>query len=170
MLIAASELLKAKLPDHAAHDAATSPLNLKLQPTDGQRRAGNYSKGHTSVAGVPISIENPAGSIRRQDWAPLTAHYGYIKRTEGADGDHVDVFVRPGTANDWAGDVYVVNQLDGAGRFDEHKVMVGWPDERSAVRAYAANYPRGWRVGPVVTMSSADFRAWVRDGDHTQPA
>jgi hypothetical protein len=162
-------LLKLQSPDTAAHEAATSPLNLRPQPTPAQASAGNYKKGHTSVAGIPITIENPAGSRRRPEWAPMTAHYGYIKRTEGADGDHVDVFVRPGTANDWVGDVYVINQVTPDGAFDEHKAMVGWTDERSAVRDYAANYERGWRVGPVTSMSSGQFRTWVREGDHKRP-
>jgi len=162
-------LLKVKPVDNAAHDAATSPLNLKRPPTERQAKAGNYPKGHTSVAGIQISIENPAGSLRSAKWAPLSAHYGYIRGTDGADGDQVDVFVRPGTANDWVGDVYVVNQLDASGSFDEHKAMIGWADERSAVRAYAANYPRGWRVGPVSTMRSSDFRNWVRNGNHKAP-
>lgn len=163
------ELLKLMLPDTAAHEAATSPLNLKKPPTPAQARAGNYAKGHTRVAGIPITLENAAGTQRKPGQLPLTAHYGYILRTEGADGDHVDVFVRPGTANDWVGDVYVINQVDATDRFDEHKVMVGWPDERSAVRAYLGNYPKGWKLGPVTTMRASEFRTWVREGDHKVP-
>jgi hypothetical protein len=170
-LLGLAALLKAAMPvDQAAHSAATSPLNLKRPPTPAQAKAGNYAKGHTSVAGIPITIENPAGTRRKPDQQPMTAHYGYIRGTVGKDGDQVDVFVRPSTANDWVGDVYVVNQVNADDRFDEHKAMIGWPDERSAVRAYLGNYPRGWKLGPVVTMSSAQFKRWVQTGDHTVPA
>lgn len=163
-------LLKRMRPDDAAHDTAMSPLNLRPRPTPGQQRAGNYKKGHTHVAGIPITIENPAGSIRKPGYSPATAHYGYIRRTTGADGDHVDVHVRPGTDSDWVGDVYVIDQLTADERFDEHKTMVGYSSEREAVRAYLGNYPRGWKMGPVTTMSAANFRTWVRSGDHTRPA
>lgn len=155
--------------DAAAHDAATSPLNLKRTPTEAQAAAGNYPKGHTKVAGLPITIENAAGSRRRPEWPPLTAHYGYVRGTVGADGDHVDVFLRQGTPNDWTGPVFVVDQTDAEGAFDEHKCLIGWTDQRDAERAYLGNYDRGWRLGPVSRMTAEEFRAWVRTGDHTQP-
>lgn len=155
--------------DSAAHTASTSFLNLLRPPTEGQARAGNYKKGRCKVAGLPITIENAAGTRRKPEWAPLTAHYGYVRGTEGADGDHVDVFVRQGTPDDWEGPVFVVDQYHQDGTFDEHKCMVGWTDRSDAVRAYLGNYPRGWGLGPVAQLTAAEFRAWARSGDTQTP-
>jgi len=154
--------------DAAAHSAATSPLNLRPSPTEGQRSVGNYKKGHVRFAGLDVAIENPAGSYRRPEWPPMQAHYGYIKGTEGKDGDHVDCFMRPATPIDWRGDAYVINQLDASGVFDEHKVMLGYDDQRSAEKAYLAHYPRGWRLGPVAVMSLSRLREWLA-GDTLEP-
>lgn len=148
--------------DAAAHSAATSDLNLLRKPTAAQAKAGNYKKGHHTLIGLPLTIENPAGSHRRPQWPPLSAHYGYVRGTEGADGDEVDVFVRPSTPDDWTGDVYVVDQVDADGDFDEHKCMIGYDNEKQAVAAYAANYTAGWVVGFVTTMPVDDFVAWVK--------
>lgn len=162
-------LLKAKMVDAAAHDAATSDLNLLRKPTERQAEAGNYRKGHTRVGGLSIAIENPAGSRRRPAWPPMVAHYGYVKRTAGADGDAVDVFVQPATPNDWDGTVFVIDQTDGEGGFDEHKCMLGYDDQASAMRAYAAHFPDGWEIGPVTALSLAEFKAWLSDGGTTGP-
>lgn len=154
--------------DAAAHSAATSDLNLLRAPTKAQAEAGNYRKGHTMVSGLRIAIENPAGSRRRADWPPMVAHYGYVKGTEGADGDHVDVFLRPAISDDWVGTVYVVDQCDADGDFDEHKCLLGYDSQREATQAYLAHYPKGWRLGAVTALSLADFKAWLKT-DTTQP-
>ncbi len=162
-------LLKARPVDEAAHDAATSDLNALRKPTEAQARAGNYRKGHTRIAGLAIAIENPAGSKRRPEWPTLVAHYGYVKRTEGADGDAVDVFIQPSTPEDWDGEVFVIDQPNAAGGFDEHKCMLGYASRQEAVDAYLAHYPSGWRLGPVTAVSVTDFKAWLRDADTTKP-
>ena len=97
----------------------------------------------------------------------MSDHYGYIKRTEGADGDQVDVYVGP---SEKSKRVYVVNQIDQrTGRFDEHKAMLGFSNQAEAVKAYRANFDEGWKVGPVYGMSMAEFKAWLKDGDTTRP-
>lgn len=159
--------LLAKNLDAAAHSAATSDLNLLRAPTEAQAKAGNYRKGHAVIGGLRVAIENPAGSRRRPEWPEMVAHYGYIKGTEGADGDHVDVFLRPSTDEAWAGTVYVIDQCDADGDFDEHKCMVGYDDQRSAERAYLAHYPKGWKLGPVTALSLKDFKAWLKTGTKT---
>lgn len=157
--------------DTAAHEAATSPLNELPEPTEGQIEAGNYQKGHVRVAGLDVSIENPQGSKRRPEWPALKSHYGYIRRTEGGDGEHLDVFVRPGTPADYDGPVYVVDQTNEKGEFDEHKVMFGWPSEAEARKGYAENYTKGWKVGPIRKFKSpAEFRQWLKTADTSQPA
>ena len=158
------------LTDRAAHEAATSPLNLKPQPTEAQRHVGNYPKGHVKVAGLDISIENPAGSHRRQEWPALRSHYGYVLRTEGADGEQVDCFVRVGTDPDYDGDVHVVNQVKADGSFDEHKAIIGHETAEGARQAYLENYERGWTgLGSMVSLPMEDFKAWLAEGDTTKP-
>lgn len=159
--------------DAAAHEAATSPHNDKPAPTEAQADAGNYAKGHTKVAGLGVTIENPRGSTRsgkRPDgstWShQMSDHYGYIKRTTGADGEHVDVYVGPHVESE---KVFVVDQVDAAGKFDEHKVMLGFSSKDEAIAAYSSNFDAGWKVGPVTEMSAEQFKGWLKDGDTTKP-
>lgn len=154
---------EAKPVDAAARQAQT--------PTEAQKKAGNYRLGHTRIGGMAISIENEAGSQRKPGWPPLADHYGYLKGTIGKDKDHVDVFVRPGTPEDYSGPVHVVNQVNKSGAFDEHKAVLGYPDVAAAREAYAANYSPGFKVGPISTFPSVEaFKVWLKDGDTTKPA
>ena len=103
--------------DHLAEDADyytklervenAISLDQLPEPTEAQIHSGNYKKHHLKLHGLDISIENPQGSIRRgtgPDGTPwesvLPAHYGYVKRTEGADGDHVAVSPGPHEARE----------------------------------------------------------------------
>lgn len=155
--------------DHAAHQAATSPKNALPQPTPAQRDAGNFQMGHMNIAGLDVTIEHPAGSSRKPGWQKLAAHYGYVKRSTGADGENFDVFVRPGTPADFSGPVVVVDQLAKNGKFDEHKGLIGWPNKMAALQGYSQNYPRGFRVGPITQMSMEAFKTWLATGDTSQP-
>lgn len=153
--------------EQAAAEAATSPLNDRPEPTEAQKDAGNYKKGHASIDGLDVSIENPAGTSRRPEWPPLKHSYGYVKRSEGADGDHVDVFLGP-KADDPANPVFIVDQVNKDGSFDEHKVMVGFADKGAARRGYLANYEKGWTgLGDITEMPFADFKEWVKDPART---
>ena len=163
--------------DQAANEAATSPQNDLPEPTEAQKEAGNYRVGRIKVAGLDISVENPAGSERSgidpdgKKWRnKLAHHYGYIRRSEGADGDHVDVFVNPGTPEDYDGQVFVVDQADPkTGRFDEHKVMMGFPSAKAAQEAYQANYAKDWTgLRAVQPMTMEQFKAWVSDPANTK--
>ncbi|MFM5261113.1 LPD38 domain-containing protein [Aeromonas caviae] len=146
------------------------------EPTEAQKEAGNYKKGHIKLQGLDIALENPKGSTRSgtdQDgkaWQSTMAHdYGYIKRTLGADGDHVDVFIgdKPDSET-----VYVVDQVDPkTGKFDEHKVMMGFSDEQAAREGYLGNYEAGWKgLGAIKAMPVESFKRWVKEGDTTKPA
>jgi N12 class adenine-specific DNA methylase len=151
----------------AEAQAATSPLNDHAEPTDAQKEAGNYRKGHVSIAGLDVSIENPAGTSRRPEWPPLKHSYGYVKRSEGADGDHVDVFLGPKAA-DPANPVFIVDQVNGDGSWDEHKVMVGFADIGAARRGYLANYAKGWKgLADITEMPFDAFKEWVKDPANT---
>lgn len=151
----------------AAWQLAAS-FDAAAEPTEAQKAAGNYRKDHIRVFGMEIAIENRAGSVRRgPDWSQRMAHdYGYFNGSKGADKDHVDVFVasRPiAAANDT---VYIINQLTDNGAFDEHKCMLGFPNESAARRAYLQNYPAGWasHIGSIRALSLGVFKAWLYDG------
>lgn len=160
--------------DQAAHAAATSPLNDLPQPTQAQKEAGNYQKGHINLHGLDIAIENPQGSERRgispdgTEWSStLASHYGYFKRTNGNDGDHVDTFIGP---NPDSTKVFVVDQLNKDGSFDEHKVMLGFDSLEEADRGYHANYEPGWTGrGAITEVPLPAFKSWVRDGKKKEP-
>ena len=152
----------------AAREAATSQANDLPEPTDAQKEEGNYKKGHVRLNGLDISIENPAGSRRRPEWPPLKNHYGYFKGSVGADKDHVDVFMTD-RANDPDLPVFVVDQVNRDGSFDEHKVVLGAADEADARATYLGNYEKGWTgLGAITQMSQDEFKAWVRDPAKTK--
>src|SRR5256885_352812 len=145
-------------------------------PTDAQKEAGNYAKGEVSFAGMTLAIENPKGSTRTgvkrtgEHWSRQMAHdYGYVKRTEGADGDPVDVFL---TGKPDTGKVFVVNQVDPAtGKFDEVKAVLGAANPEEAQAVYRANYPKGWKgLGSIVEMPTERFRHWAGSEDASKPA
>ncbi|WP_164186104.1 PLxRFG domain-containing protein [Stenotrophomonas maltophilia] len=151
----------------AAAEAATNPQNDLPAPTDAQKQAGNYKKGHVRINGHDISIENPAGSQRDPRWPALKNHYGYFKGTVGKDKDHVDVFMTD-RAEDPALPVYVVDQVNKDGSFDEHKVIMGTASEQEARDTYLANYSKGWTgLGGIKEMSQEQFKSWVRDPKKT---
>ncbi|HLY88321.1 MAG TPA: hypothetical protein VKQ27_04995 [Acetobacteraceae bacterium] len=143
-------------------------------PTDGQKKAGNYQKGHIRLHGLDISVENRKGSWRSgmsldgKKWrSKLPYHYGYIKRTTGADGDHVDVCIGPHLASPH---VFVIDQhnLHGGRGFDEHKVFVGFASEAQARKAYIAAFSDGKgskRIGHIAHMTIDGFKDWLRNGN-----
>ena len=166
--------------DTAAQAAATSPTNDLPQPTAAQKEAGNYAKGHTRIGGLDISIENPVGSTRSgQDakgkrWETrMEAHYGYVRGTEGPDGDHLDVFIAPGTPADFAGTVFVVEQTTPDGRtFDEHKAVFGQgiTTAQQARDLYSKHYQAGWQGGHAIeAMPWAQFKRWAQSPHAAKP-
>lgn len=139
---------------------------VDTNPTEAQKEAGNYKKGHIKVDGLDITIEQPKGSIRRgtdangKQWeSEMHNTYGYIRGTESVDGDHIDVYL---SDNPTAGNVFVVDQINKDGSFDEHKVMYGFPDMESAKRAYLSNYEEGWQgLGSITEVKKEDFKKWI---------
>ena len=140
------------------------------EPTEDQKKAGNYKKEHRKWQGFDVSIENPAGSYRSgkdkdgKEWKQKMYYdYGYLRGTEGKDGDHVDVFFGP---NEDSNTVYIVNQIDQkTGKFDEHKCMLQFDSLENAKKAYLKNYEDGWKCGQITIMSIDDFKKWIKDND-----
>lgn len=136
------------------------------EPTAAQKEAGNYKKEHRRIDGYRISIENAKGSVRRgtdasgDSWeVTMQNDYGYIRGTEGVDGDHIDVFL---SDTPEVGDVFVVDQVKPDGTFDEHKVMYGFGSEAEARQAYLSNYSPGWKgLGAITRVSKEEFKKWV---------
>jgi hypothetical protein len=166
---AAKKAGKAKPPaapvDQAAGQAATSSNNTLPEPTEAQKDAGNYQKGHTTIAGLNISIENAAGTKRRPEWGNLADHYGYIKGSIDNTGEQADVFIKPGTPKDYAGPVFVVTQNDPkTGKFDEFKSIIGYATPAEAEAAYRSNYTPDWKgFGGIQQMSLDEFKAGLAD-------
>ena len=146
---------------------SSAALKSIQTPTEAQAEAGNYKKAHVRIHGLDIAIECAKGQKRKPKWPPLAAHYGYIKRFRGADGDHVDVFVGPNPESEI---VVVVDQVNVDGKFDEHKVLIGFSTTKSAIEAYKKCYTPGWKVGPVTTLTIDQFKSWLRDGSQDAPA
>lgn len=139
---------------------------VSANPTDAQKEAGNYKKGHITLDGYDITIENPKGSTRSgvdvngQPWSvTMNNDYGYIRGTEGVDGDHIDVFL---SDDPTTGDVFVIDQVNDDGTFDEHKVMYGFSTADEARDAYLANYSPGWKgLGTISEVSKEEFKKWI---------
>ena len=139
-------------------------------PSDAQKESGNYKKGHIKFGGYDYTIENPKGSTRSgkdadgKEWK-VTMHdtYGYIRGKFGKDGDHLDMFINDkADLDNWDGDVFVVDQVNPDGSFDEHKVMYGYDSMDDAKKAYLANYSKGWKgLGNITGASKAEFDKWL---------
>lgn len=137
-----------------------------INPTEGQKEAGNYKMGHVKVDGMDITIENPKGSVRSgkdangKEWSvTMNNTYGYIRGTRGVDGDHIDIFL---SDNPESGNVYVIDQVDQqTGMYDESKVMYGFNSIDEAKDAYLSNYEEGWKVGVISEVSKEEFKKWI---------
>lgn len=158
----------------------TAISETETEPTEAQKKAGNYKKGHLSFGGYDYTVETPKGVTRSgkdeqgKPWS-VTMHdtYGYILGKIGVDGDHIDMFINDAADLDtFDGNVYVVDQVNPeTGEFDEHKVMYGYPDEAAATKAYLSNYSKGWKgLGKVTSVPKATFDKWLESSDRkTKP-
>ena len=141
--------------------------DVNTNPTEAQKKAGNYKMGHIRLDGYNITIENPKGTVRRgtdskgNAWEnTLSNDYGYIRGTEGVDGDHIDVYL---SDNPTEGNVFVIDQVNPETReFDEHKVMYGFNSAEEAREAYLANFSEGWNgLGTITEVSKDEFKKWI---------
>lgn len=141
-------------------------LKVDTNPSEAQKEAGNYKKGHVKINGFDVSIEQPVGSVRSgkdasgKEWSQVMNNtYGYIRGTKGVDGDHIDVFLGPDMNSDM---VYVVDQVNTDGSFDEHKVMMGFSSLEDARSAYLSNYEEGWQgLGNITGVALDEFKKWI---------
>ena len=176
-----------EMKENGTHSEASFGERLKsaiaeteTEPTEAQKKAGNYKKGHLTFGGYDFTVETPKGVTRSgkdeqgKPWS-VTMHdtYGYILGKIGVDGDHIDMFINDAADLDtFDGNVYVVDQVNPkTGEFDEHKVMYGYPDEAAAITAYSKNYSPGWKgLGKVTSVPKATFDKWLESSDRkTKP-
>ena len=145
----------------------TEAGKTNINPSEAQRNAGNYKKGHISVKGMKIAIENPAGSKRyygnEGKYNVMKNHYGYFNVTKGRDGDAVDVFLGPDIEN--FDRIYCIDQNKEDGEFDETKVMLGFNSKEEAKEAYLSNYSPDWTgFRDITSVSVKDFKKWLYRG------
>ena len=156
------EAAETRCGSESGRDAETN-----TDPTDAQKEAGNYKKGRVNVKGLDIAIENPKGSVRKgkdadgKEWeVEMPATYGYVERTEGKDGDQVDVYVGE---NMDAPNVYVVDQVDADSKqFDEHKAFIGFESQEQVEETYdARRFPiRKARTGAATSLKFRLSSSW----------
>lgn len=149
-------------------DIEQARKNVDTDPTEAQKKAGNYKKGHIRVRGFSITIENPKGSYRKgtdpsgQEWKTMMHNdYGYFTKTVGKDGDAIDVFLGD---NPETGKIFAIDQNCG-GKFDETKVMLGFDNKSDAKGAYLSNYQENWNgFSHITEVDEETFRKWLYDG------
>lgn len=161
----------------------TEPQDLDLarerveQPSEAQKDAGNYQKGHIELQGLPITIENPIGSTRSgvgadgEPWSvQMPADYGYIKRTVGADNDHVDTYIGPNPKSDR---VFIIDQNDAhTGQFDEHKAFIGFDSPEQVTSTYRGAFSDNLgqeRIGAVHELTISAFKEQLKSGAWDKP-
>lgn len=162
-------LSKNKLMENTMDEIDSKANETNVDPTEKQKEAGNYKMGHIRIEGMPISIENPKGSYRtykKDDGSEgkikMKNHYGYFTNTtaQGKDRDAVDVFIGPNVEEfDY---VYVIDQNNTKGEFDESKVMLGFNSKEHAKNAYLSNYSSDWDGFRSITkVSIKTFKKWL---------
>jgi hypothetical protein len=125
--------------------------------------SGHELEDRYTFAGFNISVENKRGSVRSgkdkdgHEWhSNMYFDYGYIRGTEGVDGDHVDVYIGP---DEESTNVYIVHQNDPVThKYDEDKVMLGFPSLHDARAAYLKQYDRPGFLGKIDVMPIEEFR------------
>lgn len=165
-LLAETEKVALSLDELHAAAADVDP-----EPTEAQKKNGNYKKGHVTWKGLRLTIETAKGQTRRgtdaagKPWSiTMKDHYGYIKNTESdADGDHIDIFLCEDHLDSEI--VFVVDQyVDG--KFDEHKCILGCISEDEARKVYNRNYDAGWDgLHHVTPITVPHFKWWMEQAD-----
>ena len=152
---------------------------VETSPSEAQIDSGKYKKGHITVHGLSIVIENPKGTTRSgtnadgKKWSnKLYSDYGYIKGFKGKDKDELDIMIGDNHDSEF---VYVVNQKkENAKGFDEHKVVLGTNNEKDAKQTYLDNYEKNWlskQGGSLdgISMTIDQFKDWLEKGDAKSP-
>ena len=157
-----------------AHDIIVARKDTNIHPSEAQIEAENYKKGTFKWNRLVIKLENPKGSTRSgtspegKKWSiTMKNDYGYLSRTTSmADGDAVDIFMGKHPKSPV---VYIVDQVNKDGSFDEHKCILGALTEDEARKTYLDNYEKGWTCGKITAMTIPHFKEWVMKGNTGKP-
>jgi ribosomal protein S18 acetylase RimI-like enzyme len=158
-------------------DGAADAVLARAQIAAEYRERADKSSGEEGDAvkarhdGMDLKIENPIGTTRSGEdpggkpWSvKMTADYGELLHTEGADGDPVDLYVAPNPRH--GAPVFVFDQYNDDGSFDEVKAVVGVTTQAQAEKIYDAHFSDG--SGPrrrraVTQMTVEEFKAWAKN-------
>lgn len=150
--------------------------NTATDPSEAQKKSGNYAKGKFWWNSMEIAIENPKGSVRSgvsetgRKWSTkMAADYGYIRRSiSDSDKDHLDVFIGPTLSSSV---VFIIDQNNpNTGKYDEHKCMIGFVNEKEAKDAYMGSYTSTWKgFRSITAVTIDDFRKWIASEDTSKP-
>lgn len=116
------------------------------------------------------ALSDAANDAVASVWANrMPAHYGRILRTMAPDGDHIDVFLGPKSADESLPVFVYDTNKPGTDTLDEYKVMLGYGSEREAREAFDSAYDKGFaeRITRSVSEMPPDvFREWLDSGEH----
>ena len=158
----------------AADEADKNPSKLKI-------KSGNYAKGHFSLRGLSITIENAKGSKRgekdrfgRQYGVKMPTAYGYIRGTIGADNMQVDCYIgkHPESKTVWVIDQDKADTEGDDKGFDEHKVMLAYKTPERAIKDYLKSHFDGLgheRLAAMTEVSYDELKDWLKDGNMKRP-
>lgn len=134
--------------------------------------------GRLKWRGLHISLEHQAGGVRRgrdadgKAWEThMKVPYGYVRGTEGEDGDHLDCFVRE-DGLDTCQDVFVVHTVKpGTREYDEDKCFIGFTSSAQALACFRDHYDNAARhFGALSVIPAGEFVAHCQGGPkHDHP-
>lgn len=113
---------------------------------------------HKQFHGLSIAVECKAGERRKPGYEPLANDYGRIERTEGADGDAIDVFLGPELDSEI---VFVFDQPKVSQHTED--VKPSWWHEQSENR-FAQMYKPGMTKGEEIE-DHFERHNWKPDAD-----
>ncbi len=125
-------------------------LDIKVEYAKGERRSGIGKDGKRWVG------------------PPMPCSYGAIKNTRAKDGEQVDAYIGPDRNSD---KVFVLDQLNGDGRYDEAKILFGFRSKDDALGAYSRAFSDGNardRIGSVTELSPDKFCDWLSNPANTK--
>ncbi|MGD8353758.1 MAG: hypothetical protein PVJ01_06290, partial [Pseudomonadota bacterium] len=177
-------------PVKVTEDIEEARAQTDINPTEEQKRTGNYRKGklriHMRQAAVALTfnMENPKGSIRSgvdedgETWEhEMPWDYGHVSGYKGADKDELDFFLGPlwdqtdRIMQPPGRGIFVIDQIDEEGNFDEHKVMFGFENSQAAIDGYMDAYEDGWKgFGGYHSFSQVEFMDWLKSKMQAKPA
>jgi hypothetical protein len=147
------------------HDSQTKRLTPQSESLVWKVKKARKLARRLKFQGMDISIETDKGQHRHwydphngeRGSTKMSHPYGYIRRTMGADDEHVDCYIGPDEDSDKA---YVISQLKKPDfkDFDEHKVMLGFESKKHAKSAYLRHYNSPKFYGDMTILPIDEFK------------